>query len=146
VVDEASAGSPNGKERECNETNNELTKPVNAGADLADLRIEILVDPGSCPNPIVNTTIFNDGSAPASNITVRYYAGDPNQGGATLHTAVVPGPIPKGGSVTVAVSIPMFPQTLPILIYAVVDPDNAIEECNDGNNKDAADDKIICGE
>jgi hypothetical protein len=42
-------------------------------------------------------------------------------------------------------SIPMFPQNQLILIYAIVDPDNAIEECNDGNNKDAADDKIICG-
>jgi hypothetical protein len=31
------------------------------------------------------------------------------------------------------------------LIYGVVDPDNTISECNDGNNKDAADAKIVCG-
>ena len=31
-----------------------------------------------------------------------------------------------------------------ILIYAVIDPDSAIDECNDANNKDAADDEVFC--
>ena len=38
-----------------------------------------------------------------------------------------------------------FPKGVSVLIYAVVDPDNAIAECNDGNNTDDADNKVICG-
>jgi hypothetical protein len=37
-----------------------------------------------------------------------------------------------------------FPQNLSILVYAIVDPDNTIDECNDGNNKDDAANKIEC--
>jgi len=38
-----------------------------------------------------------------------------------------------------------FPQGLSVSIYAVVDPDNAIAECNDGNNTGAATQKVTCG-
>jgi hypothetical protein len=31
-----------------------------------------------------------------------------------------------------------------VVIHAVVDPSNAIAECNDGNNSDAADDSVSC--
>jgi len=135
------------QERECDETNNELTKDVVASATEPDLRVQIGV-PTGCPpgtKPTVPTTVFNDGSAPASNVLVRYFAGDPQSGGKAIHDEVIAGPIPAGGSVSVSPTMTTFPQGLSVLIYAVVDPLNAIAECNDGNNTDAADSKIICG-
>jgi hypothetical protein len=85
--------------RECDETNNELTIPVQAGAMEPDLRVEL----GSpSPTPTCPTVSFN---------TV----------------------------------IPAFSQGLQITIWALVDPDDVIDECNDGNNSDAADQAIQCG-
>lgn len=127
-------------ERECDETNNELTKDVVAGQPMADLRLD-LGTPGTNPCPTVPTTIFNDGSAPASNITVRYYAGDPNQGGTALHDVLVA----AGGQHSFDETIPSFPQGVTIRIWGAVDPDNVIEECNDGNNRDDADSTVQCG-
>ena len=91
------------------------------------------------------TTVINDGSAPASNVLVRYYAGDPAQGGAAIHDELIAGPIPPGGSVNLVAKLMGFPKNLTIQIYAVVDPENTVTECNDGNNKDAADNKVLCG-
>ncbi len=47
---------------------------------------------------------------------------------------------------TFTATIPSFPDNLSILVYGIVDPDDAVPECNDGNNKDSADNKIECGE
>ncbi|MFT3764668.1 MAG: CARDB domain-containing protein [Minicystis sp.] len=139
VVDEAM------KERECNEMNNELTQPVMAGNQAADLRIQLgSVAINGCPSPGLPTTVFNDGSMPASNVVVRYYAGDPNQGGVAFHDELVAGPIPASGSTMFTATLTGFPKNLSVLVYAIVDPDNAIPECNDGNNKAAAADKAVC--
>ena len=46
---------------------------------------------------------------------------------------------------TFTATIANFPNDLSILVYGIVDPDDAITECNDGNNKDAADNKVLCG-
>jgi hypothetical protein len=43
------------------------------------------------------------------------------------------------------VAIPGFPDGLDVTIFAVVDPNDTIAECNDGNNGDAADASILCG-
>lgn len=139
VVDEGD------KEKECDEANNTLLSKVDPGMLEPDLRVILGVASANlCPTPEVETTIVNDGSAPASDITVRYYAGDPNQGGTVVHNELVPGPIPAGGMTTFKAKLSAFPANLSILVFAVVDPDNKIKECNDGNNKDAADNKIIC--
>jgi hypothetical protein len=140
VVDEIN------KEHECQEGNNELTRAVEAGMPLADLRILLGLASGlTCPKPTVQATLYNDGAVAASNIKVRFYAGDPNQGGLPFYTQTVPGPIPSGGNQMFTASLENFPQGLAILVYAIVDPDNEIAECNDGNNKDAAENKISCG-
>jgi hypothetical protein len=141
VVDE------NAAERECNEDNNELISPLDAGSARADLQIELDRATVNCTLQQVNvpTTVRNGGSAPASDVVVRYYAGDPGQGGTVLHEELVPGPIAPGQSVELTATVAEFPWNLSILIYGVVDPDSAIDECNDGNNKDAASDKVICG-
>jgi hypothetical protein len=133
-------------QRECHEDNNELTAPVMAGQVGPDLRVDLgLASDGACPKPTVLTTVYNDGSAPASNIVVRYYAGDPNAGGTVVHEEIIPGPLDPGMSVMLNPAITNFPPGLLVLLYAVVDPANAIAECNDGNNKDSADNKISCG-
>lgn len=133
--------------RECKENNNTLEKDVVAGAQLADLVVTVGV-PTGCPpgpKPKVPTTVKNDGSAPASNILVRYYAGDPQSGGKPIHDETIPGPIGPGGFVSVSPTMTSFPQGTSVLVYAVVDPLNTIAECNDGNNTDAVDQKISCG-
>jgi subtilase family serine protease len=133
--------------RECVETNNELEKDVAGGANMPDLTVELGL-PTGCPpgnKPTVPTTVHNLGSAPASNVWVRYFAGDPQSGGKPIHDEPIAGPIAPGGSVNVSPTLSSFPQGLSVLIYGVVDPDNTISECNDGNNKDAADAKIVCG-
>ncbi|MEZ4231608.1 MAG: CARDB domain-containing protein [Polyangiaceae bacterium] len=132
-------------ERECHEDDNELTQPVNAGSALADLRIQLDVPAKDCPSVDVPTTVFNDGSLDASNVVVRYYAGDPSAGGTVIHEVTRPGPIAAGGSDSFTATIPNFPRNASILIYGVVDPDNAIQECNDGNNRDDADERVRCG-
>jgi hypothetical protein len=139
VVDESD------QERECIESNNEKTIPVDPGMQRPDLRVVVgAVNGGACPTPKVDVTVLNEGSAPASDVVVRFYAGDPNQGGAQFHEEIVPGPIDPGASVMFTATLMNFPQNLSILVYAIVDPDNAIDECNDGNNKDAADNKLEC--
>ena len=86
-------------ENECDETNNELSIPVMAGNMEADLRVELGAPSPTPICPTVPTTVFNDGSLAASNVTVRYYAGNPNQGGLAVHDELFAGPIPAGGSV-----------------------------------------------
>ncbi len=139
VIDESDAA------RECNESNNEIEADVDPGVALPDLRVEVSAElPPACPDPKVPTTVFNDGSAPASNVVVRYYAGDPNAGGKFLQDETIAGPIDAGDSYSFTPALTSFPQGLTVTVWAVVDPDNTIEECNDGNNRDAADDKLYC--
>ncbi|MGK4003320.1 CARDB domain-containing protein [Sorangium sp. So ce1036] len=141
VVDEG------GVERECKEDNNEQTVAVDAGGARPDLQLQIgRVATAQCPQGQVDvpTTVVNAGSAPASNVRVRYYAGDPAQGGKVLHEEVIPGPIAPGASASVTAAIKSFPWNLSILIHGVVDPDSEIDECNDGNNRNAAPDKVRC--
>jgi hypothetical protein len=131
------------RERECDEANNEINAAVEPGEQAADLRVELGdADLLACPSPTVETAVFNDGSLPASNIVVRYYAGDPDQGGEQLHEEVVDGPLGPGTSTTFTATIPNFPARM-ITLYAVVDPDNQIPECNDGDNKDEGP-QMIC--
>lgn len=133
-------------QRECIENNNTLTAPVMAGDVGPDLRIDLgIADATGCPKPTVSTTVYNEGTAPASNIVVRYYAGDPNAGGTVVHEEVIAGPLDPGMSIMLNPAISNFPPGLLVQLYAVVDPANTIQECKDGNNKDVADNKIVCG-
>ena len=127
VVDEAAA------ERECIEDNNELTHDLSAGEGLADLVVELGAVGGRCPSKTFETTMTNNGSVAASDVVVRYYAGDPASGGEVIHEETVTGPIGPGESVTFTATTSSFPPRS-VVVYAVVDPDDAIAECNDGNN------------
>ena len=130
-------------ERECDE-NNSVTKPTTGGGAQPDLRVQLGTPTDTPVCPTVPTTVFNDGTVNATNVLVRYYAGDPGQGGSILHDEVFPS-IPAGGNVSMDVSLGNFPNGATVTIFGVVDPENAIPECNDGNNQDAADSDITCG-
>jgi hypothetical protein len=131
-------------ERECNELNNQLTAAVDGGALVPDLRVQVGVVSAACPGVSVPTTIYNVGSAAASDVLVRYYAGDPEQGGATLHDVTVPGPVDPGSSVALTAAVPSIPKNAPVRIYAVVNPESSVPECNEGNNGSAAGNTSVC--
>jgi hypothetical protein len=132
-----------GRERECREDNNDIVATVEAGAEAADLRVELgAADLNLCPDPSLEATVFNAGSLPASDVLVRFYAGDPEQGGAALLDHVVQGVLDPGGSISFTVTFVAFPQRV-ITVYAVVDPADAVFECNDGDNK-AAGPQMYC--
>ena len=138
IVDAADA------ERECDETNNEKEQPVAAGQPRPDLRLELGLATPACPNANVAVTLFNDGTAPASNILIRYFAGDPSQGGQALQDQTVAGPLNAGQSTSFMATITSFPSNRNIVLFGVVDPDDTIDECNEANNKDAADNSVAC--
>ncbi len=133
-----------GLARECEEGNNSAEKEVAAGLELADLTIDVGAVAPSCPSPVVSAVVQNIGSAPASNYVVRLYAGDPSSGGTVLAEVTRPGPLGAGASDAFDVTVTGFPQDRTITVFGVVDPDNAIAECNDGNNSDAADNSVRC--
>jgi hypothetical protein len=118
-------------ETECIEDNNERIGDVVDGEDLPDLRIELAKDEVECPDPVVTATLYNDGSAAASNIQIGFFAGDPNAGGELVHVEVFEGPLEPGTSVTIEVTVPLERSAT---IYATIDYTQEIEECNDGNN------------
>jgi hypothetical protein len=117
-----------GKERECVEDNNEIEGDVDAGDALADLAIE--VDSADCSGNI-EVTVTNQGSDTATDVVVRVYAGDPTSGGRVLAEETID-ELDAGASESL--SLDGGSQDRNVTIWAVVDPDDAIEECNDANN------------
>jgi hypothetical protein len=120
-----------GAQRECNEGNNEIDGAVKPGAALADLKIAI-DSAGPCNTPKVTVTVTNDGAQPASDVAVRVFAGDPTSGGVALGDATIAGPLGAGESKSVTLTLAALNRS--VTIYAVVDPLDAIEECDNGNN------------
>jgi hypothetical protein len=140
VIDETNG------ERECREDNNQAEVKVEPGSKRPDLTAEILeVDFEKCPFPRVKASVTNVGSAPATDILLRYYAGDPSQGGTSVLEKRLGGPIQgNGGSQTFFAAMPnVFEQTA-VRIFVVVDPLDTVTECNDGNNLAKADEKAAC--
>jgi hypothetical protein len=142
IIDDPAFNPPNGVERECDENNSVIT-PTLSGNAQPDLRVEITVPVETPVCPTVPTTVYNDGTVNAINVLVRYYAGDPGQGGNPVHDEIFAS-IPASSSVSQDVELAAFPNSGSVTIFAVVDPDDAIAECNDGNNEDSADAPIIC--
>lgn len=131
-----------GAERECIENNNQVEQQVEAGAQLADVRLEMGGIGGNCASKKIFATVHNDGSLAASNVRVRLYAGDPSAGGQTIGETVIAGPIAPGASVTSEISVGAVERN--ITVYGIADPDSEIEECNNANNVDDGPD-VMCG-
>ncbi|MCA9577872.1 MAG: hypothetical protein H6726_12390 [Sandaracinaceae bacterium] len=127
VIDEANV------ERECREGNNDAVATLTTGATQADLRLELTTSTGVCPSQMVSFTLFNDGSAPVTDPVVRFFAGDPSAGGTIIETITVTGTVPAGGQLTSQHTMTV-PRSL-FQLFGVVDPNNVVPECNDGNNR-----------
>lgn len=132
------------QERECHEDNNTAEVPVDdpAGTSLVDLRVKIS-DKQACEQhagspasvPVVTVTVINEGSAPATNVTVRLYAGDPDQNGSHLRDVTLTGTIAANGELSSRdVSVSNFPRCTHARVFGKVNPDKDIAECNEGNN------------
>lgn len=144
VVDPVSVGHANGVERECREGNNSLSAEVGAGQVRPDLTVEVGTATEVCPAIDVAVVVHNVGTATARHVVVRYYAGDPTQGGTVLHEQELADPIDPDDMASFTAHIPEIPSGRSITIYAVVDPDRAIDECNEANNRDDADNAVEC--
>jgi hypothetical protein len=144
VVDPTSGPMPNGNERECHEDNNSRSAPVDPGTLRADLTVEILSVTPECPEAKIQTKVRNLGSAPAENVVVRYYAGDPAQGGTMLHDQAIAAPIAPESEASFTVTLNTLADRGAITIYAVVDPGRTIDECNEANNSDTAETEVAC--
>ncbi len=133
---------PDGAERECDETNNRLVAPVAGAVGLADLRVEVGASAGPCPDKTFDVVILNEGTVPASDVVLRFFAGDPAAGGTAFHDERVAGPIPPGGELRLSVET-RFP-AVRARPFVIVDALGEVEECNDGNNTDASDELVDC--
>ncbi|NJL33068.1 MAG: hypothetical protein HC893_03460 [Chloroflexaceae bacterium] len=102
-----------------------------------NLNWELIADernpsPGQAINLLV--PVYNYSLVQLDNIDVHFFLGDPRTGGQFIGETTT-GPIPPRGSVTVALpwTVPTpfmrFPE-----IYAVIDPDNTLEEVHENNN------------
>jgi hypothetical protein len=134
------------RERECDETNNELTVDVVTPQPQAELGLRLVPRPacGSASAPTVATELCNAGAVAAEEIVVTYYAGNPAQGGSALHEETFHGPLEAGACDSRDVYVSPFPSCTEVRIYATVDAANTIPECNDGNNTTSDDDLTVC--
>jgi len=144
VVDPANGSQPNGAERECRENNNDKKATVDGGALRADLSVDIQSVSLECPNAKVSIKVRNAGTATAEPVVVRFYAGDPAQGGSMLKDETLPGALEPNAEVSLVVSLAALPDRGAIRIFAVVDPAKAVSECDEANNRDAAPNDVLC--
>ena len=144
TVDPIGPDNEFGAERECDDLNNSLTADVEPGEALPDLALELGAPDNFCPIPIVHGTVSNVGALAASDIVIRIYAGNPEAGGEAMEEVVVPGPLEPGQSEDFDVELTTFPINQRIRIYAIADPDDAIAECNNANNRAGPTDELFC--
>jgi hypothetical protein len=122
------------RERECREDNNDLAAPVEAGDQAADLKLALgVLDLAACPDATLEVQLTNEGSRPAQGIVIRFYAGDPNQGGLPIGEHTISDILDPGESVSPIITLANFPM-YPITVWGWVDPDNAIPECDEADN------------
>ena len=116
---------------ESNEINNALYDElvVRGLADLSLLEADITVESGSIK---INATVKNFGTAGATGVVVHLYDRDPATGGILLDSQLI-SHIAAGGNGTAYLTLYEPPQTGSL--YFVVDPENAINESDETNNK-----------
>jgi hypothetical protein len=119
-------------ERECVESNNQRDVEVKPATSVPELRVSAASSGNSCPVRTLNVQVFNDSPQPVPSVDVGFYAGNPAAGAKLLKTVSVT-QVPASGAAPI-VSVPLNVGSLDVTVYVVVDPENALLECNDGNN------------
>jgi len=112
-------------------------QPPVALADLAVFPADVAFQPSN-PGPnqqfTISVAVHNVGGTDASGVILRVYNGDPGQGGTLLGEEQRIALIRSGETV-----IARFNTAIPVAgiydIFALVDPDNAIPEANEANNR-----------
>ena len=61
-----------------------------------------------------------------------------------LHEQELSAPIAAGAETTFTVNPTSLPERGAITIFAVVDPDRSIDECDEANNRDQAETELLC--
>jgi hypothetical protein len=122
---------PDNDERECIDDNNTREVEVVPAASQPELRVVVTETDDNCPVRALNVQVFNDGAQAVPSVSVRFYAGNPASGAKELRTITIEN-VPANGNASQAVSLDVGRRN--VTVYTVVDPDNAIAECNDGNN------------
>ena len=126
---------------EISETNNIASKPITvslAAVNPPDLRIALSDVTFSNPAPTsadkitITALCYNVGGIEAGNVVMRFYDGDPKQGGAQIggdlfFAGIGPG---DGGKGEVETRLPAGVHT----VYVILDPDNTIAEMDEDNN------------
>lgn len=74
------------------------------------------------------------GRTPLANVTVQFYAGDPEAGGVLIGSGVIPLLSPRGTASTSAVSWTP-PAAGAYTLFAVIDPENVVTEGDESNNR-----------
>jgi hypothetical protein len=140
------ADSDFGAERECNEDNNDLSEEIDPGEPRPDLTLELGEATVDCTTNIasVSVTVINSGTAAASGVVVRLYAGEPAQGGAQMAEITLGETIEPMSELSVQIEIPNLPDNREITLWGWVDPLNAVDECDESDNSDPAENSIEC--
>ena len=140
------ADSTFGAERECDETNNDRTVPVEPKAQLPDLSLNVGAVTPSCAigQVTVNVTAVNAGAVTANGAVIQLFAGNPAQGGTLLAEQRLDAPLGPLSSLNLDISVAGFPRNREITIWGAIDPDGVIAECNEGDNTDPADAAVRC--
>ena len=107
------------------------------GRDLALKASSLMASP---PNPepgagvTLTVTVMNMGDETASSVPVAYYLGDPANGGSKIGQLPFPGNLKPGDTADLAFMWEVPATSVPLRIYAVVDPDGNFDTQNRGNN------------
>ena len=136
-----------GRERECDESNNESISVPNLSEQIPDLRLtlnEYEID--FCPDLTMNLTIENIGEVNVNNIELGLYLGDPRQGGTRIDSYRIEEELVAGESREIEWTSNQFPEYRSAQIFIIADPANLIIECDDDNNLVSSETPIFCQE
>jgi hypothetical protein len=127
-------------ERECVESNNQRDIEVKPASAVPELRVSAASRGSTCPVRTLSVQVFNDSPQPVPSVDVGFYAGNPAAGAKLLKTVSVT-QVPASGAAA-PVLVPVDVGSLDVTVYVVVDPENALVECDDGNNSALTD--VLC--
>ncbi|MCH2110716.1 MAG: VCBS repeat-containing protein, partial [Polyangiaceae bacterium] len=129
-----------GAERECDESNNSTSATVEAGETQPDLVVSTETSDYNCSSGLaeVGLRLENVGSRGAEGFDVDFYAGDPAQGGSFLHRESFSESLAPGATITPIVEFSAI-RAENAIIWAIVNPEQSLSECNYANNLGPAD-------